>query len=114
MQLLIRDVYRISVKSNCIHLPQHDPGVGTVSNRNKDQGYFLRYKCYPCVGLSTLPSSFTVSRNSGSFNILESERSVEASNGFSSRRNPAGTTAILTEDFRGSSQATEADIRADL
>lgn len=30
-----------------------------------------------------------------------------------SAQNPAETTAILTEDFRGCSQATEEDIRAD-
>jgi len=35
---------------------------------------------------------------------------VEARNGFSSRRNPTGTTDRLTKDFRGSSRATEADI----
>jgi len=56
--------------------------------------------------------TYWLSRNSGNFNILEAERSVEAGNAFSLRRNPAGTMAILAKDFRGSSQATEADIRA--
>jgi hypothetical protein len=45
---------------------------------------------------------------------VEPEGPAEARNGFSSRRNPAGTTAILIEDFHGSSQAIEVDIRADL
>jgi len=59
-QLLICDVNRISVKSNCVHLPQHGPGVDSVSNRNEYQGYFLRHKGYVCVGLTTLPPSLTV------------------------------------------------------
>jgi hypothetical protein len=34
-------------------------------------------------------------------------------NGFSSSRKPASTAAILTKDFRVSSQATKADVEAD-
>jgi hypothetical protein len=58
-QLLIRAVNRISVKSNCIHLPQHDPGVDSASNRNEYHEYFLQHKGYLCVGLTTLPPSIT-------------------------------------------------------
>jgi hypothetical protein len=52
-------------------------GAVSASNRNEYQEYFLEGKCVRCVGLTTLPPSFTTVLKSGSLNLLKASGSLE-------------------------------------
>ena len=56
-------------------------GVGSASNRNENQVYFLWGKGGRYVRLTTLPPSCTVVMKSGNLNFLEPSGSLQACNG---------------------------------
>ena len=68
----------IDIKSFRSH---YGPGVGSASNRNEYQEYFLRGKGGQCVRLTTLPPSCAVVMKSGNLNFLEPPGPLQACNG---------------------------------
>ena len=61
--------------------PRYGLGVGSASNRNEYQEYFLGGKGGRCVGLTTLPPSCAIVLKSGSLSLLEPSGPVQACNG---------------------------------